>query len=213
MFWDISIDQNQYKIKYLIKSYGITDQIFNYESLTLVEGYIDNNHLRPKSYKSKTKSTRQDVYTNILFNENGTINKFDISKDVSEDQIEIQNQLLNKFLYFTDPVSQLTQYLLYNNNSDRLIIDGLNIYKLTKSEISSSDLKDNNPTIYNGQAKKLILTFPMFEGLHKIDKKNNLHEIHMIFTDLGDLFLPVQYNIFSKKFNAKLYLKKYDITN
>ena len=213
MFWDISIDQNQYKIKYLIKSYGITDQIFNYESLTLVEGYIDNNHLRPKSYKSKTKSTRQDIYTNILFNENGTINKFDISKDVSEDQIETQDRLLNKFLYFTDPVSQLTQYLLYNNNSDRLIIDGLNIYKLTKGEISSTVLKDNNPTIYNGQAKKLVLTFPMFEGLHKIDKKNNLHEIHMIFTDLGDLFLPVQYNIFSKKFNAKLYLKKYDITN
>ncbi len=213
MFWDISIDQNQYKIKYLIKSYGITDQIFNYESLTLVEGYIDNNHLRPKSYKSKTKSTRQDVYTNILFNENGTINKFDISKDVSEDQIELQNQLLDKFLYFTDPVSQLTQYFLYNNNSDRLIIDGLNIYKLTKGDVSSIDLKDKNPTIYSGQAKKFILTFPLFEGLHKIDKKNNLHEIHMIFTDLGDLFLPVQYNIFSKKFNAKLYLKKYDITN
>ena len=213
MFWDISIDQNQYKIKYFIKSYGITDQIFNYESLTLVKGYLDNDHLRPKSYKSKTKSTRQDVYTNILFNENGTINKFDISKDVSEDQIETQDRLLNKFLYFTDPVSQLTQYLLYNNNSDRLIIDGLNIYKLTKSEISSSVLKDNNPTIYNGQAKKLILTFPMFEGLHKIDKKNNLHEIHMTFKDLGDFFLPVQYDILSKKFNAKLYLKKYDITN
>jgi len=165
------------------------------------------------SYKSKTKSTRQDVYTNILFNEDGTINKFDISKDVSEDQIDLQNQLLDKFLYFTDPVSQLTQYLLYNNNSDRLIIDGLNIYKLTKGDISSQVLNDNNPTIYSGQAEKLILTFPLFEGLHKINKKNNLKEIHMIFTDLGDLLLPVQYNIFSKKFNAKLYLKKYGITN
>ena len=165
------------------------------------------------SYKSKTKSTRQDVYTNILFNENGTINKFDISKDVSEDQIELQNQLLDKFLFFTDPVSQLTQYLLYNNNSDRLIIDGLNIYKLTKGDINSQVLNDNNPTIYSGQAEKLVLTFPLFEGLHKINKKNNLNEIHMIFTDLGDLLLPVQYNIFSKKFNAKLYLKKYGITN
>ena len=165
------------------------------------------------SYKSKTKSTRQDVYTNILFNEDGTINKFDISKDVSEDQIDLQNQLLDKFLYFTDPVSQLTQYLLYNNNSDRLIIDGLNIYKLTKGDISSQVLNDNNPTIYSGQAEKLILTFPLFEGLHKINKKNNLKEIHMIFTDLDDLLLPVQYNIFSKKFNAKLYLKKYGITN
>ena len=165
------------------------------------------------SYKSKTKSTRQDVYTNILFNENGTINKFDISKDVSEDQIELQNQLLDKFLFFTDPVSQLTQYLLYNNNSDRLIIDGLNIYKLTKGDINSQVLNDNNPTIYSGQAEKLVLTFPLFEGLHKINKKNNLKEIHMIFTDLGELLLPVQYNIFSKKFNAKLYLKKYGITN
>ena len=165
------------------------------------------------SYKSKTKSTRQDVYTNILFNENGTINKFDISKDVSEDQIELQNQLLDKFLFFTDPISQLTQYLLYNNNSDRLIIDGLNIYKLTKGDINSQVLNDNNPTIYSGQAEKLVLTFPLFEGLHKINKKNNLKEIHMIFTDLGDLLLPVQYNIFSKKFNAKLYLKKYGITN
>ena len=116
-------------------------------------------------------------------------------------------------MFFTDPVSQLTQYLLYNNNSDRLIIDGLNFYKLTKGDISSLVLNDNNPTIYSGQAEKLILTFPLFEGLHKINKKNNLKEIHMIFTDLGDLLLPVQYNIFSKKFNAKLYLKKYSITN
>ena len=143
LFWDISIKDNQYVIKYLIKSYGITDQIFNYESQTLVKGHVDNNQLRPVSYKSKTKSTRQDVYTNILFNKDGTIQDFDISKEILKDQLDLQNKILNEFLYFTDPISQLSQYFLYNTNSDRLIIDGLSIYQLKKSNISSVTFNDN----------------------------------------------------------------------
>lgn len=212
LYWDISIKDNQYDISYLIKSYGLTDQLFNYESLTLVKGNIDNNQLRPISYQSKTKSTRQDVYTNIVFNEDGTIKDFEISKEISKEQTDLQNQLLNKFMYFTDPISQLSQYFLYNTNSDRLIIDGLNIYQLKKSEINSVILKNNNSLIQSTEAKKLILSFPLFKGIHKKDKKNNLHEIHMIFTDINDLLLPIQYDIFSKKFNAKLFLKNYKIS-
>jgi hypothetical protein len=212
LFWDISIEDNHYDIKYLIKSYGITDQIFNYESLTLVKGYIDNNQLRPLSYKSKTKSTRQDVYTNILFNKDGTIKDFDISKEISKDQLDLQNKILEKFLYFTDPVSQLSQYFLYNTNSDRLIIDGLNIYQLKKNDISSATLRDDKSDIHDDQVKKIILSFPFFKGIHKIDKKNNLNEIHMIYKDLDKFLLPIQFNIFSKKFNAKLFLKNHKVS-
>jgi len=212
LFWDISIEDNHYEIKYLIKSYGITDQIFNYESLTFVKGYIDNSQLRPLSYKSKTKSTRQDVYTNILFNKDGTIKDFDISKEISKDQLDLQNKILEKFLYFTDPVSQLSQYFLYNTNSDRLIIDGLNIYQLKKNNISSATLRDDKSDIHDDQVKKIILSFPFFKGIHKIDKKNNLNEIHMIYKDLDKFLLPIQFNIFSKKFNAKLFLKNHKIS-
>ena len=212
LFWDISIEDNHYEIKYLIKSYGITDQIFNYESLTFVKGYIDDNQLRPVSYKSKTKSTRQDVYTNILFNKDGTIKDFDISKEISKDQLDLQNKILEKFLYFTDPVSQLSQYFLYNTNSDRLIIDGLNIYQLKKNNISSATLRDDKSDIHDDQVKKIILSFPFFEGIHKIDKKNNLNEIHMIYKDLDKFLLPIQFNIFSKKFNAKLFLKNHKVS-
>ena len=212
LFWDISIEDNHYDIKYLIKSYGITDQIFNYESLTLVKGYIDNSQLRPLSYKSKTKSTRQDVYTNILFNKDGTIKDFDISKEISKDQLDLQNKILEKFLYFTDSVSQLSQYFLYNTNSDRLIIDGLNIYQLKKNDISSATLRDDKSDIHDDQVKKIILSFPFFKGIHKIDKKNNLNEIHMIYKDLDKSLLPIQFNIFSKKFNAKLFLKNHKIS-
>ena len=212
LFWDISIEDNHYDIKYLIKSYGITDQIFNYESLTFVKGYIDNSQLRPLSYKSKTKSTRQDVYTNILFNKDGTIKDFDISKEISKDQLDLQNKILEKFLYFTDPVSQLSQYFLYNTNSDRLIIDGLNIYQLKKNNISSATLRDDKSDIHDDQVKKIILSFPFFEGIHKIDKKNNLNEIHMIYKDLDKFLLPIQFNIFSKKFNAKLFLKNHKVS-
>ena len=212
LFWDISIEDNHYEIKYLIKSYGITDQIFNYESLTFVKGYIDNSQLRPLSYKSKTKSTRQDVYTNILFNKDGTIKDFDISKEISKDQLDLQNKILEKFLYFTDPVSQLSQYFLYNTNSDRLIIDGLNIYQLKKNDISSAALRDDKSDIHDDQVKKIIISFPFFKGIHKIDKKNNLNEIHMIYKDLDKSLLPIQFNIFSKKFNAKLFLKNHKIS-
>ena len=212
MFWDISIEDNRYDIKYLIKSYGITDQIFNYESLTFVKGYIDDNQLRPVSYKSKTKSTRQDVYTNILFNKDGTIKDFDISKEISKDQLDLQNKILEKFLNFTDPVSQLSQYFLYNTNSDRLIIDGLNIYQLKKDDISSATLRNDNSDIQDDQVKKLILSFPFFKGIYKIDKKNNLYEIHMTYKELNNLLLPIEYDIFSKKFNAKLFLKNYELS-
>lgn len=212
MFWDISIEDNQYDIKYLIKSYGITDQIFNYESLTFVKGYIDDNQLRPVSYKSKTKSTRQDVYTNILFDKDGAIKDFDISKEISKDQLDLQNKILEKFLNFTDPVSQLSQYFLYNTNSDRLIIDGLNIYQLKKDDISSATLRDDNSDIQDDQVKKLILSFPFFKGIHKKEKKNNLYEIHMTYKELNNLLLPIQYDIFSKKFNAKLFLKNYKVS-
>ena len=168
--------------------------------------------LRPVSYKSKTKSTRQDVYTNILFNKDGTIKDFDISKEISKDQLDLQNKILEKFLYFTDPVSQLSQYFLYNTNSDRLIIDGLNIYQLKKNDISSATLRDDKSDIHDDQVKKIILSFPFFEGIHKIDKKNNLNEIHMIYKDLDKFILPIQFNIFSKKFNAKLFLKNHKIS-
>ena len=57
------------------------------------------------------------------------------------------------------------------------------------------------------------LVFPFFQGLHKENKKNNLEEIKMYYIEIDDLFIPIQYDIKSKKFGAKLYLKSYQINN
>ena len=55
--------------------------------------------------------------------------------------------------------------------------------------------------------------FPFFQGLHKLNKKNNLQEIKMNYIELDNITIPIQYDIKSKKFSAKLYLKSYEINN
>ena len=179
--------------------------------MTSVKGYIQDKHLRPLNYKSKTKSSNQDVYSNIEFDKYGKITSFDISKNINEDQAQIQKEILKKYLYFTDPISQISQYFLNQSNSDRVILDGLNIYKLISEELPSTILKENNPTIHMGKVNILKITFPFFLGLHKINKKNNLKVIKMYNTNIQNTNIPVKYDIVSKKFKAKLYLKNFEI--
>ncbi len=91
----------------------MTDKIFKYKSTTNIEGVIENNQLRPLIYKSKTKSSRQDVFTNISFNSKGQIQEFEISKQLDNLQIFQQDSMINKYQYFSDPISQLTQYFFF----------------------------------------------------------------------------------------------------
>ena len=191
----------------------MTDKIFKYKSTTNIEGVIENNQLRPLIYKSKTKSSRQDVFTNISFNSKGQIQEFEISKQLDNLQIFQQDNMINEYQYFSDPISQLTQYFLFENDSDRMIIDGLNIYSLKSQKLKDETFENNNPSLYEGTTKSMNLVFPFFQGLHKENKKNNLEEIKMYYIEIDDLFIPIQYDIKSKKFGAKLYLKSYQINN
>ena len=209
--WDITLKNNNYSIDFKIQSYGITDKIFKYKSVTNIEGLIDNNQLRPITYKSKTKSTKQDIYSNLNFNPEGQIVGFDISKELNDNQLSMQKKYINQFQYFTDPISQLVQYFLFQTDSDRIIIDGLNIYSLKYQILSDEIFEDNNSTIHKGATQALNLIFPFFQGLHKLNKKNNLQEIKMNYIEVDNTKFPVQYDIKSKKFSAKLYLKSYKI--
>ena len=137
--------------------------------------------------------------------------EFDISKELNDEQISMQNQFINQYQYFTDPISQLVQYFLFQTDSSRMIVDGLNIYSLKHQNLSDEVFKDNNPTVHTGITQTMNIVFPFFQGLHKLDKKNNLQEIKMSYIEDDDIKFPVQYDINSKKFSAKLYLKSYKI--
>ena len=126
----------------MIQSYGMTDKIFKYKSVTNIEGLIENNQLHPLTYKSKTKSTKQDVYANLNFSPEGQILEFDISKELNDEQISMQNQFINQYQYFTDPISQLVQYFLFQTDSNRMIVDGLNIYSLKYQNLSDEVFDD-----------------------------------------------------------------------
>ena len=189
----------------------MTDKIFKYKSVTNIEGLIENNQLHPLTYKSKTKSTKQDVYANLNFSPDGQILEFDISKELNDEQISMQNQFINQYQYFTDPISQLVQYFLFQTDSKRMIVDGLNIYSLKYQNLSDEIFEDKNPAIHTGVTQTMNIVFPFFQGLHKLDKKNNLQEIKMNYIEVDDIKFPVQYDIKSKKFSAKLYLKSYKI--
>ena len=211
--WDISLNKDNYSIDFVIQSYGMTDKIFKYKSVTNIEGLIENNQLHPLTYKSKTKSTKQDVYANLNFSPDGKIVEFDISKEINDEQSIMQNQFINQYQFFTDPISQLVQYFLYQTDSDRMIIDGLNIYSLKFENLNDEIFENNNPTIHTGMSNTLNIIFPFFQGLHKLNKKNNLQEIKMNYIELDNITIPIQYDIKSKKFSAKLYLKSYEINN
>ena len=209
--WDILLKKDNYSIDFMIQSYGMTDKIFKYKSVTNIEGLIENNQLHPLTYKTKTKSTKQDVYANLNFSPDGQILDFDISKELNNEQISMQNQFINQYQYFTDPISQLVQYFLFQTDSNRMIVDGLNIYSLKYQNLSDEVFEDNNPTVHTGITQTINIVFPFFQGLHKLDKKNNLKEIKMSYIEVDDIKFPVQYAINSKKFLAKLYLKSYKI--
>ena len=209
--WDILLNKDNYSIDFVIQSYGMTDKIFKYKSVTNIEGLIENNQLHPLTYKSKTKSTKQDVYANLNFSPEGQILEFDISKELNDEQISMQYQIINQYQYFTDPISQLVQYFLFQTDSNRMIVDGLNIYSLQYQNLSDEVFEDNNPTVHTGITQTMNIVFPFFQGLHKLDKKNNLEEIKMNYIEVDDIKFPVQYAIKSKKFSAKLYLKSYKI--
>ena len=209
--WDILLNKDNYSIDFVIQSYGMTDKIFKYKSVTNIEGLIENNQLHPLKYKSKTKSTKQDIYANLNFSPDGQILDFDISKELNDEQISMQDQFINQYQYFTDPISQLVQYFLFQTDSNRMIVDGLNIYSLKYQNLSDEIFEDNNPTTHTGITQTMNIVFPFFQGLHKLDKKNNLQEIKMNYIEVDDIKFPVQYDIKSKKFSAKLYLKSYKI--
>ncbi len=211
LFWNITINDSDYEIEFLIKSFGLTDKIYKYKSITTVKGHIDGNYLRPFTYRSKTKSSNQDVYANIDYSFDGLIKKIDVKKSLNDEQLLMQDNLINQFQYFTDPISQLSQYLLYKSNSDRIIIDGLNIYELISNDLIPINFDDKNSIIYQGNVDILELSFPFFRGLHKLDKKNNLKEIKMYYANIDKYNIPIQFDILSTKFKAKLYLKKYEI--
>ena len=45
----------------------MTDKIYGYESITKVTGEIKDDSFNPMIYKSKTKSSKQDRFENIIY--------------------------------------------------------------------------------------------------------------------------------------------------
>ena len=123
----------------------------------------------------------------------------------------MQNTLINDYQFFTDPISQLVQYFIYQKDSERLIIDGINIYELSSNKKSTENLKSNNPSIYTGNVEVIDLVFPFFKGLYKENKKNNLEVITVYSFERDEIKIPAKFKINSKKFKADLYLKEYQI--
>ncbi len=189
----------------------MTDKIYGYESITKVSGEVKDDNFNPIIYKSKTKSSKQDRYENIIFDKNGTISNIEISKELSSDQINLQNTLIKDYQFFTDPISQLVQYFIYQTDSERLIIDGINIYELSSNKKNTEYLKSNNPSIHKGNAEVIDLVFPFFKGLYKENKKNNLKVITVYSFEKEKIKIPSRFIINSKKFKANLYLKEYEI--
>ncbi len=189
----------------------MTDKIYEYESVTKVSGEVKDDSFNPIIYKSKTKSSKQDRYENIIFDENGTISNIEISKELSNDQINLQNTLIKDYQFFTDPISQLVQYFIFQTDSKRLIIDGINIYELSSNKKNTEYLKSNNPSIHKGNAEVIDIVFPFFKGLYKENKKNNLKVITVYSFEKEKIKIPARFIINSKKFKANLYLKEYEI--
>ena len=189
----------------------MTDKIYEYESVTKVSGEVKDDSFNPIIYKSKTKSSKQDRYENIIFDENGTISNIEISKELSSDQINLQNTLIKDYQFFTDPISQLVQYFIFQTDSERLIIDGINIYELSSNKKNTEYLKSNNPSIHKGNAEVIDIVFPFFKGLYKENKKNNLKVITVYSFEKEKIKIPARFIINSKKFKANLYLKEYEI--
>ena len=54
------------------------------------------------------------------------------------------------------------QYFLFQSDSKRMIVDGLNIYSLKYQNLSDEIFEDKNPTIHTGVTQAMNIVFPFF---------------------------------------------------
>ena len=76
----------------------MTDKIYGYESITKVTGEIKDDNFNPMIYKSKTKSSRQDRFENIIFNKKISNDKSKEKKDAKKQKKEIKKSKTKKKL-------------------------------------------------------------------------------------------------------------------
>ena len=122
LFWKIKIEDNLYEIDFTIKSYGVTDKIYGYESITKVSGEIKDDSFNPIIYKSKTKSSKQDRFENIIFNKKISNDKSKEKKDTKKQKKEIKKSKTKKNTSFVKDCFNNKQFGARCENATYLIV-------------------------------------------------------------------------------------------
>tara|TARA_X000000368_G_C23035996_1_gene714609 strand:- start:1161 stop:1919 length:759 start_codon:yes stop_codon:yes gene_type:complete len=209
LYWSAEIINSEYSIKNKISSTGLFNKLYPYELSSLTTGNMIDNSFLPKlfNYTSKTKKKIKKV--DISFNNKGLINDFYISPKPDPHFMDNFEKIIND-KYFTDPVSQLFQYFLFQTSNNRTIIDGRRIY-----DLKSINLKEKKIELisFTGEAKGIRITFPFYLSLWKNpkDDKNNLKYIDIYYSKINNNNIPVQIIIKTKTVKVFMNLISYNI--
>ena len=139
LFWNIFLNEDEYKISVLLEDRGILSAIYKFEGRYESRGKIINDYLEPESYNQFWKTKKKQRRVGIFFKNNSLVelNLYPEEKEWPRvEYLGLKNHL--------DPLSSFLNILLGNKNSK--VVDGRRIYSM---------VGQNTEEVVTGLSKKI----------------------------------------------------------
>lgn len=214
LIWSANFDDNRYIIKNSILSDGFFNSLYPFELISQTNGLVVDNSFLPNNFNYISQSRKKNKSVSINFNEIGLIKDYKITPKPDDFYIDIFNQLSSD-KPFTDPISQLFEYFLYQKSSNKTIIDGRRIYDLHAENIDGKIFDKISSINFKGKALGLKITFPYYLSLWKDSKddKNNIKYVIIYYSEFKNTNIPLQIVLKTNRSKIFMNLSSYNIVN
>jgi len=212
LLWSANFDDNRYSINNTISSDGLLSSMYPFELISQTNGIIVDKSFLPNNFNFTSQSRKKNKSVSIDFNAIGFIHNYEISPNPDDFYIENFNQLKSQKV-FTDPISQLFEYFLYQTSANKTIIDGRRIYDLYAENIKGKTFDEITSLNFKGETSGLKITFPFYLSLWKDSKndKNNIEYVIIYYSEFKNTNIPVQIVLKTKRAKIFMNLSSYNI--
>ena len=172
LVWELKIDNYNYSNDIRLKSKGLLSAIYKFEGGYFSKGIVENNKLKPHSYKHVWKTNKVEKTMNLSFEKNmlSSLNQTPYEKEKL--RVNVYNIKQTK-----DPLSSFLEIIMGKTNS--LVIDGRRTYTMNAN--------------FSKKENKTIINISDYSNLWADHKRSKFEQI--IFEKEDGVLLPIKINI------------------
>ena len=172
LVWELKIDNDSYSNDINLKSKGLLSAIYKFEGDYFSKGIVENNKLKPHSYKHVWKTNKVEKTMNLSFEKNmlSSLNQTPYEKEKL--RVNVYNIKQTK-----DPLSSFLEIIMGKTNS--LVIDGRRTYTMNAN--------------FSKKENKTIINISDYSNLWADHKRSKFEQI--IFEKEDGVLLPIKINI------------------